>query len=87
MSTKTRFRLIPEPKSMVDLGGTLTAKAPYLSAELLAYIGKVATSLFPETGDTPIAFTPDAALGSEAYILTVSRDGITVAASAPVGAY
>lgn len=87
MSMETRFRLIPEPKSMVDLGGTLTAKAPYLSEELLAYIGKVATSLFPETGDTPIAFTPDAALGSEAYILTVSRDGITVSASAPVGAY
>ena len=84
---KTRFRLIPEPKSITELGGTLTAKAPYLSAELLTYIGKVATSLFPETGDAPITLTPDAALASEAYTLTVSETGITVSASAPVGAY
>ena len=87
MSIETRFRLIPEPKSMLEFGGTLTAKSPYLSEELLAYIGKVATSLFPEAGQTPIAFTPNATLESEAYILTVSKDGITVAASAPAGAY
>ena len=82
------FNLIPVPSAIRvnDQNVIINRKNLYLSDQLRQYVKK-ADEVICETGTIPVDYRICETLGTEAYRLTISADGVLITASAPNGVY
>ena len=82
------FNLIPVPSAIRvnDQNVIINRKDLYLSDQLRQYVKK-ADEVICETGTIPVDYRICETLGTEAYRLTISADGVLITASAPNGVY
>ncbi len=80
------FHLIPQPKELRCLQGSVAADHYCVSEQITARVPK-ATEIFPYTGSCPVTAQIDGTLGREAYTVSVSPEGIRVTGSTPNGIY